>query len=358
MTTRPTSRTRRRTRARTAAQYLFGSPARSSVRLVHGLLPLIELLDAHGHAVEPILVHAEIPRFALEEPGYRIQEDQEIKFTRRALERLKVPAAGLVVGQRYDVSRFGVVGLAASRAPNLREFLRTTFSFPSLAWGPVELSVWREDAEETLMLEENTGLGDCGPFFIERDLTVTLAVLQSVFGPQLRPTCVRFRHMLPPDLNAYAAFFGCTVEFGASTNEMRFAKHLWDTASPQADARAYRFLESQCRSTSDQLLKSLNYAGIVRGRLRTATPVPSLPDLAATLYLTARTLQRRLESENTSYSAVLKNVRVERAQELLDRSDLILREIASQLGFMDAVTFSRAFKEWTGMSPTQYRNRR
>ncbi|MCZ6894889.1 MAG: AraC family transcriptional regulator [Gammaproteobacteria bacterium] len=358
MTTRPISRTRRRRRARTAADYLFGSPAPSSVRLVHGLLPLIELLDAQGHAVEPILAHAEIPRFALEEPGYRIQGDQEIKFTRRALERLKVPAAGLVVGQRYDVARFGVVGLAASRAPNLREFLRTTLSYPSLAWGPVELSVWREDAEETLVLEEISGLGDCGPFFMERDLTVTLAVLHSVFGPQLRPTCVRFRHMLPPDLDAYAAFFGCKVEFGAATNEIRFARHLWDTTSPQADARAYRFLESQCRSTNEVLLKPLNYADIVRSRLRSATPIPSLPDLAATLYLTERTLQRRLESENTSYSAVLKEVRVERAQELLDRTDLILREIASHLGFMDADTFSRAFKEWTGISPTQHRNRR
>ncbi len=358
MTTRPTDRTRRRRQTRNAADYLFGSPAPSSERLVHGLLPLIELLDAQGHAVEPILAHAEIPRFALEEPGYRIHVDQEIKFTRRALERLKVPAAGLVVGQRYDVARFGVVGLAASRAPNLREFLRTTLSYPSLAWGPVELSVWREDAEEILVLEEISGLGDCGPFFMERDLTVTLAVLHSVFGPQLRPTCVRFRHMLPPDLDAYAAFFGCTVEFGAATNEIRFARHLWDTASPQADARAYRFLESQCRSTNDVLLKPLNYADIVRSRLRSATPIPSLPVLAATLYLTERTLQRRLESENTSYSAVLKEVRVERAQELLDRTDLILREIASHLGFMDADTFSRAFKEWTGISPTQHRNRR
>ena len=358
MTTRPTARTRRRRRARTAADYLFGSPAPSSVRLVHGLLPLIELLDAHGHAVEPLLAHAEIPRFALEEPSYRIQADQEIKFTRRALERLKVPAAGLVVGQRYDVARFGVVGLAASRAPSLREFLRTTLSYPSLAWGPVELSVWREGAEETLKLEENSGLGDCGPYFIERDLTVALAVLHSVFGPQVRPASVRFRHMLPPDLDTYATFFGCPVEFGAATNEMRFAGRLWDIASPQADARAYRFLESQCRSTNDVLLTPLNYADIVSSRLRTVTPVPSLRALAATLYLTERTLQRRLEAENTSYSAVLKDVRVERAQELLDRTDLIVREIASHLGFMDAVAFSRAFKEWTGMSPTHYRNRR
>ena len=81
MTTRRTDRTRRRRRARNAADYLFGSPAPSRVRLVHGLLPLIELLDAHGHAVEPILAHAEIARFALEEPGYRIHVDQEIKFT-------------------------------------------------------------------------------------------------------------------------------------------------------------------------------------------------------------------------------------------------------------------------------------
>jgi AraC-like DNA-binding protein len=101
----------------------------------------------------------------------------------------------------------------------------------------------------------------------------------------------------------------------------------------------------------------LAYADVVRSRLRASTPIPALPAVVSALHLTQRTLQRRLDEEGTSYSALLAEVRLERATELMRRSGLQNDEIARALGFDDASAFSRAFKSWTGVSPRQYRER-
>ena len=103
----------RREERRPAAQqpeYLFGSSMLRPVRLAFGLAPVITVLEARGHAVQPLLEAADIPRFALEEPSCRIPFEKELRFTRLALTALKLPHAGLLVGQGYHLVQFGVLG--------------------------------------------------------------------------------------------------------------------------------------------------------------------------------------------------------------------------------------------------------
>ena len=78
-------------------EYLFGSTMLRPVRLAFGLAPVITVLEAHHHAVRPLLEAADIPRFALEEPSYRIPFEKELRFTRLALTTLKLPHAALSV---------------------------------------------------------------------------------------------------------------------------------------------------------------------------------------------------------------------------------------------------------------------
>lgn len=336
-------------------QYLFGSSMLRPVRLAFGLAPIITVLEARGHAVQPLLEAADIPRFALEEPSYRIPFEKELRFTRLALTTLKLPHAGLLVGQGYHLVQFGVLGLAASCAPNARELFHTILIHPVLAWGCIELSFWRDGDEEYVSYEENAEVGDCAAFFVERDTTSTLTLLRQTLGAELKPLCVDFAHLPPPEVSAYEAFFGCPVNFGAAANQIRFARAVWDRAPPQANAMSYRFFDNQCQRLAAVMDEPLRYAGVLRSRLRSATPVPSLSEVVASLHLTTRTLQRRLDEEGTSFSAVLTAVRRERAMELMARSHLDNSAIAQTLGFEDASAFSRAFKSWTGRSPREYK---
>ncbi|MGE0336422.1 MAG: AraC family transcriptional regulator [Gammaproteobacteria bacterium] len=339
----------------TPAEYLFGSTMLRPTRLAYGLAPVIEVLEAHGHAIDPLLAAADIPRFALEEPSYRIRFDQELAFIRLALQRLARVNAGLLVGQRYHLALFGVLGLAASCAPTVRDLFRMVPAYPALGWGSIELSVWRAGDEEYVAFHGNDAVGDCATFFVERDTTATLALFRQTLGAETAPSIVRFRHAAPADTAAYDAFFRCPVQFGDTVNQIHFPRRVWDTPPPQANAMSYRFFANQCRRLSAVMHEPLCYADVVRGRLRAATPIPALVDVVRELRLSTRTLQRRLDDEGTTFSALLAEVRLERARDLMRRSGLPNEVIARSLGFDDASAFSRAFKAWTGVSPRRYR---
>jgi AraC-like DNA-binding protein len=81
----------------------------------------------------------------------------------------------------------------------------------------------------------------------------------------------------------------------------------------------------------------------------------SYPALAGSRHMTTGTLQRRLETEGSRFSEVLREVRMARAYELLRQRSLHVEEIAFRLGFRDPDAFSRAFRGWCGRSPSERR---
>ena len=147
-----------------APRYLVGSTMMRPTRLAFGLAPVITVLEAYGHAVAPLLEAAYIPRFALEESSLCIAFEKELRFIRLALLSLKLPSAGLLMGQGYHLVQFGVLGLAACRAPTARELFRIILLHPTLAWGCIELSFWRDGDEEYVSFDETLEVMDCAAF--------------------------------------------------------------------------------------------------------------------------------------------------------------------------------------------------
>jgi AraC-like DNA-binding protein len=81
----------------------------------------------------------------------------------------------------------------------------------------------------------------------------------------------------------------------------------------------------------------------------------SLDETARALGLSARTLKRRLDEEGTSFSAILDEQRRARALLLLRSPELSVDTIAERVGYSDIANFTRAFRRWTGTTPTAFR---
>ncbi|MEL0251627.1 MAG: AraC family transcriptional regulator, partial [Novosphingobium sp.] len=95
----------------------------------------------------------------------------------------------------------------------------------------------------------------------------------------------------------------------------------------------------------------------VHERLRLLSPEewPSFSELASCLITTPSTLRRRLADEGVSYQSIKDEIRRERATAQLRSGNRPIVEIAEELGFSDPSTFYRAFKKWTGITPSLYR---
>jgi AraC-like DNA-binding protein len=96
-------------------------------------------------------------------------------------------------------------------------------------------------------------------------------------------------------------------------------------------------------------------AGLLRSFMTRGEPIPSMAEVAQMLGQSARTFRRRLAAENTSISILKETARRHWAERLLQNPGITLEEIAARLGFSDAATFSRAFKQWTHRTPGDFR---
>ena len=93
-------------------------------------------------------------------------------------------------------------------------------------------------------------------------------------------------------------------------------------------------------------------------RRQLASGLPSLEEAAQAVSLSPQTLRRRLQAEGLGYQKIKDDLRRDVAIEYLGQADMTLIDIAGRLGFSEASTFHRAFKDWTGQAPGVYRQTR
>jgi AraC-like DNA-binding protein len=72
--------------------------------------------------------------------------------------------------------------------------------------------------------------------------------------------------------------------------------------------------------------------------------------------MSSRTLRRRLTEHALTFEALLEQVRQARTMSLLANPDMPIERITEEVGYSDVRSFRRAFKRWTGMSPSAWRN--
>ncbi|MCA6062313.1 helix-turn-helix transcriptional regulator [Thalassolituus marinus] len=85
---------------------------------------------------------------------------------------------------------------------------------------------------------------------------------------------------------------------------------------------------------------------------------PSIDQIARVLNCSARTLQRRLQVAGTSYREELNLVRYKLARSYLEDPSLQIIDVAMLLGYSEHSVFTRAFREWSGKTPQDFRQQR
>jgi AraC-like DNA-binding protein len=147
------------------------------------------------------------------------------------------------------------------------------------------------------------------------------------------------------------------LRFGAPCTGLELDRDYLDLPLPAADPGLHAVLcehaAALCAGLTEPRTFARRVGEIALAQLDTGTPTAAT--VARRLRMSTRTLARRLETEGTTFRAVLDGLRRDLALRYVGACPVELSEVTVRLGFAHVEAFHRAFKRWTGQTPLAYR---
>lgn len=314
-----------------------------------------EVLSAFGLPMEPLLDEAGLPRNIFAKSEGTVSVEAIAGLVALCSERANCPHFGLLLGQKANFSSLGLIGLSMLHAVNVGTALRGLILTLHLhGRAVVPALVVRDDvAVFSLSL-----YGDyiAGAQHVA-DFSIALAcnLMRAMCGRKWVPSEVQFAHRATGDRRPYSRFFKAPLRFGTDHTALVFPSAWLAHRIPGASRDMRRALQQAIAMLLSQqdfdLLTKVRralFALIVQDDV-------SVEGVANMLGVHRRTLNRRLAEQGTSIAKLLNEVRFQLARQLLSETDLPFVEIAATLNYTDASTFTRAFRAWSGTTPTLWR---
>jgi AraC-like DNA-binding protein len=318
---------------------------------------IAEMLEAEGLDVGALFAATGIDAAALDAPGARLQTERISRLWELAVERSGNPALALAQHQVARPASFDVVGYTMMSCADLHT------AFERLIRYMLILS----DALTMTMDEERDGyrmsfvlFGGDRPVPRQRIEFIFVSVMSFcrwISRREVYPRVVEFAYPPPANPVPYREVFRCPVAFDAPSHSILFARADMTAALPTSNpllAELHERFAGDYLRQFDHAQTSYRVREVIVRRLPDGEP--RRDQIAGELCMSQRTLQRRLETEATSFVQLLDDTRRELAEQYLGRLNLSLAQAAYLLGFADQRSFFRACKRWFKLSPGQYRH--
>ncbi len=268
-------------------------------------------------------------------------------------EHSKDDAIGIRIGRHLSISSFNALGHAAASSEILSDALQLIPQFESTIMTVGRTELLQEGSDVKVCWSMKSG----GYLYILEDIFLScwISLAKLITGHSGLVVEVSFTHPKPDDLSSWQEMLGCSLLFDQGIAGVKFDKTLLNLAIQKPDPFLHRIMTKEVEGLSLALNDSLSCqieqwleSQLIRGE-------PEQKILAEHLNMSERTLRRYLKNENTSFIGLLKKVRTNKANYLLQSTSLSLWEISSQLGYQQLTTFNAAYKRWTGNTPASQR---
>lgn len=320
----------------------------------------LKLMQARGFAAEAVLVGSGLSAARLLDSGCLISLEQTRTVVRNMIELCGEQGIGLEIGGQTEFIDLGLVGHAMVASRTVREATECWIRFSSALVGML-VRVEIEDAQSqewSLRLDEMFPMGFIYNFCVEECLVMIHKLAEQIVEDEKPPALKRLElsYPAPAHHERYAQYFACPIQFNARATRISFDNLSLDLPLRGYDAEAHGVITQQCRLALRRIGIASPYASRVNGILsRMPAGIPALGEIARELNVSERTLRRRLKDEGQNFQALLNQSRVALARDYLRSSPLPAKEIGFLLGFQDANSFYRAFKQWTGETVEDFR---
>jgi len=314
------------------------------------------LIERHDLAPEPLFRAAGIDPGIIHDPHAFIERPKSDALMRMLAGRIADPAFGLQAAQCWHPSNLGTLGYAWLSSSTLHTGLKRLVRY----WRIViaDVAVRLEETPEGIEFVHTPPALDSTPDGIRGDIVMAIVydMCRTNFGRAFSPRRVAFRHPAPTDARPYEALFGCPVSFSADANRLLIgraeADHPLATGNRDLAAAHDRILVDQLARLDKANVVARFHASLLE---RMTSGELSEEDIARDLHMSRRSLHRRLAEVDASYRSLVDDTRRDMALRYIQDPQKSATDITFLLGYSQQSAFTRAFRRWTGMSPSEYR---
>lgn len=320
---------------------------------VSGLLA--SRLEGRGIKAADVVRHARLPAGFFEPEKIFVSTDELFALWRAVAVHGRDPSLGLELGSTACVTQQDPTAIAVLSSQSFGDAVERMARYKQLTC-PEEIRIHRARDEAAVEFAFPLAHEEEPPVLVDVCLSWILGIGRHGTGQPVTPLRVELAR---PSLHRalFEAHYGCTVRFKASRNALVFRRADLDLPFVTRNADLLAMLGPQL----DQQVRARRESESLPHRVRTTVKTllagrrPSLADVARQLGMSNRTLQRRLGESGATFQELLEEARRELARHYLVETPMELVETAYLLGYEDSNSFFRAFHQWEGTTPGEWR---
>lgn len=319
-------------------------------------LLVAKALEAEGHDSKSIFLSAGLDPAKLKDPDARYPIEGMARLWRLASRASGDPYFGLTTVNHWHPTTLNALGYSWMASDSLRDAMARMSRYGRLVSTGAEMSLEEHDDYFTFHLRPRFAMTDVAYEAIDAALAALVKMCRMSYGESFDPLRVVTIRPEFDDPTRYEEYFRAPIEYSASENLVFFSKDSLQAHLPTANPRLARVNDQVVTEYLARFDKA-STATRVRAKLvdLLASGNVTQQDVAHSLHMSLRTLQRKLSEEQTSYKSLLDETRRELANQYLRQACLSVSEVTYLLGFSEPSNFARAFKRWTGHTPSEFR---
>lgn len=272
----------------------------------------------------------------------------------------QIPAIGLQTGDAFDFDYIPHIKTYLMSVSTLREAYHAADHTRKLISPILILNLDENETEAILTIGTEVELsGEDERHYTEMVLSTLKTIFSRLLKQNFSVKSVHFRHPESHLLPIYEDYFGCPIVLKAPENAMIFERFILDMplpgGFPEIHQQAKQLIDQQISDSPLQKGLVPKITRLMRNHKDLLTG--NIEHIAGILHMSSRTLQRRLDEEGLSFIELKDQIRFKLARRALQSKEMSIEGISEDLGYSDRHSFARAFKRWSGVSPSAFRKK-
>jgi len=316
---------------------------------------ILRTVDSYNVSVESLLSILKINTVSELKLNQRLSGNIIEKLWREAI-LLTDDAVGVNYANHFKIGSLNGLDFSWMASNTLLEsFLRISRFFRVISSaGTVEVNEHLNTVNVSLILPVPYGIAENSG--IDSAFALFLKLCRTAHEGNIKPITLNMRRPKPIAFESFDHFFQCPIHYNSTVDEITFNKVEMVKTLPLANPGLAR--------ANDQVVINYLKKFEIETTLSKASSIiiealplgtPSVQYIADQLFISSKTLQRRLKGENITFSSLLNNIRLSLAQNYLTQGSWNISEVSFLLGFTEPSNFTRWFKGVSGQSPVEYK---